>query len=52
MDVGRKFGVVKVGCQVHTITEWRRSCNEIATEHAVNVSQAEVDALMSLIETR
>ncbi len=52
VEVIREFGVVKVGCQVHTISEWRRRWKQIASDHEVNVTQAEVDGLLSLAEAR
>ena len=52
VEVVRNFGVVKVGCQVHTIAEWRGSWEEIASSNSVNITQTEVDAMLSLAEAR
>ena len=52
VEVVRKFGVVKVGCQVHTIAEWLGSWEKIASSNSVNITQTEVDAIMSLAEAR
>lgn len=38
--------VVRVGCQAHTIEDWREHWREIAVENEVSVSATEVDALL------
>ncbi len=52
VEVVRKFGLVKVGCQVHTVAEWLGSWEKIASSNSVNITQTEVDAIMSLAEAR
>ena len=40
------FGVLAVGCQVHTVSHWREHWRELADEHDVYIEEADVMVLL------
>ena len=48
--VARPWGIVRVGCQFHSIDHWREHWREIAKANSVSISEAEVDRLLKAAE--
>lgn len=44
------FGVVKVGCQVMTIAEWRKQWREVASKEEISVPEAVAHRLLRVAE--
>jgi len=44
------FAVVSVGCQHHTIAEWRECWRGVAERERVEVTQQQVDEILAMIE--
>ncbi len=50
VEVFHPFGVVKVGCQVHTIREWAIEWKSIASNHDVFIDQARALEIIKLCQ--
>ena len=42
------LGVARIGCQVHTVAEWRDRWASLAAEYGVSIHRDEVERLLAL----
>jgi hypothetical protein len=46
IEIIREFGVLRIGCQVRTIADWRKNWREIAEANEVEITANEVAELI------
>ena len=49
--VVRQWRLVRVGCQVHTLDEWRTQWRTIAQTHGIRISSEEAQACLDRVST-
>jgi len=48
--VNAQWGVVKIGCQVHTVAGWRAEWRQAADDEGVDVADGDIEALLAKAE--
>ena len=49
-SINRTFGVLQIGCEVHTLAHWRENWRSIADKNGVKITEEEVREFLKTLE--